>query len=60
MDPNVPIVAMTANNDSNDMKRCLALGMNGYIAKPFNLDELRAVVNGGNLAAVRQDGGQTS
>ena len=41
---NLPIVAMTAHAMSGDRERCLASGMNGYIAKPLNPSTLLAVV----------------
>lgn len=36
----VPIIAMTADAFSEDIKKCLDSGMNAHTAKPINLDEL--------------------
>jgi CheY-like chemotaxis protein len=36
----VPMLAITANAMSGDRMACLAAGMDGFIAKPFDLDEL--------------------
>ena len=38
----VPIIAMTADAFSGDVEKCLALGMNGHISKPFDPEELFA------------------
>ena len=38
------IVAMTANALAEDRERCLQAGMNGYIAKPIQVQELVAAV----------------
>ena len=40
----VPIVAMTARAMEGDRARCLAAGMDGYVAKPLSGDELADVV----------------
>jgi CheY-like chemotaxis protein/HPt (histidine-containing phosphotransfer) domain-containing protein len=39
-----PIVAMTANDRPGDREACEAAGMDGYLAKPFGLHELREML----------------
>ena len=36
----VPIIAMTANVMKAEVDRCFDIGMNGYISKPFEPDQL--------------------
>ncbi|RZI84247.1 MAG: response regulator [Rubrivivax sp.] len=43
--PPVRIVALTANGWDVCAQRCLSVGMNGHLAKPFRPDDLARVVN---------------
>jgi two-component system, sensor histidine kinase len=40
----LPIIALTANALQGDQQRCLAAGMDGFLAKPYTLDALEAVL----------------
>ncbi|MFZ0964868.1 MAG: response regulator [Terriglobia bacterium] len=40
----LPIIAMTANAAEGDRERCLAAGMDGYIAKPIQIEDLAEVI----------------
>lgn len=42
---NIPIVAMTANAFSEDVKKALDAGMNGHIAKPINVNTMKATLS---------------
>jgi PAS domain S-box-containing protein len=54
----VPIVAMTAHAMKGDRERCLAAGMDGYIAKPIQARELAQALEGfGNKGGRLINGG---
>ena len=42
---NIPIVAMTANAFEEDKRDAIAAGMNGYIAKPIQVDKLLSILS---------------
>ena len=42
--PRTPIVAVTANAMKGEDERCIAAGMDAYLAKPVNMDQLRTTL----------------
>jgi signal transduction histidine kinase/CheY-like chemotaxis protein len=44
--PGVPIIALTATSSDEDKQECLHSGMNGFLTKPFSLDQLVQAIDG--------------
>jgi CheY-like chemotaxis protein len=44
LNPNIPIIAMTANAMHGDEQKCYEYGMDDYIAKPFDLTTLLTIL----------------
>ena len=42
---NLPIIAVSANAYDQDVQDCLAAGMNAHVAKPYNPEDLQAVLS---------------
>lgn len=40
-----PIIAVTANADSTQERRCFEAGMDAFISKPFSINQLRQVIS---------------
>ncbi|MBR0283689.1 MAG: response regulator, partial [Selenomonadaceae bacterium] len=40
----IPIIAMTADAFADDAEKCYAAGMNAHLAKPIDVDVLKAVL----------------
>jgi signal transduction histidine kinase len=43
--PDIPIIAMTAHALNEEKDDCLNAGMNAFVSKPINLDELNTAIN---------------
>jgi len=41
----VPIIALSANIDATEQQKCMDAGMDEFISKPFNIEDLASVLN---------------
>jgi len=41
----IPIIAMTANVFKEDIDKCLAVGMNGHLGKPIDMDDVLRILS---------------
>jgi CheY-like chemotaxis protein len=56
----IPIIAMTAHTLKEDVERCKAVGMDGYISKPLQLDRLSRELERVRNLRIRRQLTQTS
>ena len=43
--PDIPVIALTANATSSSIEECLEAGMNGHVTKPVNLADIKEELN---------------
>ena len=41
----IPVIALTADAMEEDKERCMEVGMNDFISKPFRLKEIEEIMN---------------
>ena len=41
----IPVVVLTSSSMKSDVERCYDLGVNSYLVKPVNFDDLRALMD---------------
>lgn len=41
----IPIIALTANNGEEEVKRCRDAGMNDFLTKPFKKEHMKAIID---------------
>ncbi|MDH5183429.1 MAG: response regulator [Gammaproteobacteria bacterium] len=37
----IPVIMLTSVNEMDDVKKCIDLGANDYVLKPYNMDDLK-------------------
>ena len=37
----IPVIMLTSVNEMDDVKKCIGLGANDYVLKPYNMDDLK-------------------
>ena len=40
----IPTIAMTANAFQEDAEKCIAVGMNAHLAKPFQIEDVEKAI----------------
>jgi CheY-like chemotaxis protein len=46
LNSDIPIIALTATESDSEKEKCTAAGMNAYVTKPINEEQLRNVISG--------------